>query len=326
VSDTDGLTDEDSIEVMVRDLSVEPAGNLIALYLLNGDAQDASDNANHGTPGGVSWVADKEESPQKAARFNGFNSFIQVPNNDMLNFQEALTIACWIKIDEFLLHEQHPVSHGSWQNRYKISIGDQKIRFTVKTADRIKDLDSETVPETGQWIHLAAVYNGTDMEIWLDGKLDAFTNQTGLINKTAFDLVMGQNLPGDNNNNFKGTLDAVAVFDYGLSQAQILEHMENSVNLALPGSVSDSGKRHRVFPNPVTASSLNIEIHSLQSETISFKLFDVSGKQAGEWRYFHVATDESSYPLPVDRLKNGIYILSITGKEWSAFERIIVLR
>lgn len=325
VSDTDGLTDTDSIEVMVRDLSVEPTGNLIAFYKLNGDAMDASGNSNHGTPGGISWVADKEASPQNAAHFNGFNSYIQVPNNDMLNFQDALSIACWIKIDEFLLHEQHPVSHGSWQNRYKISIGDQKIRFTVKTVIRIKDLDSKTVPVTGTWVHLAVVYTGTDMEIWLDGKLDAFTSQTGLISKTAVDLVFGQNLPGDNNNNFKGTLDAVSIFDYGLSQAQILDHMENSIGLAIPPSASDFGKRYRIYPNPVSSAGLNITILSQQSEDITFKLFDISGKQAGEWMHYHVATGESLYQLPVDRLASGIYILSITGKDWSGYERVFIL-
>jgi hypothetical protein len=326
VSDTDLMMVEDSIEVMVRDLSVEPAGNLIAFYPLNGNAQDASGYENHGTPVGITWAEDKEEVPSKAAQFNGLSSSIRIPNRELLNFQDALSIAGWILIDQFLEREQHPVSHGSWQNRYKISIGDQNLRFTVNTSDGIRDLDSKSVPVTGQWYHLAVVYNGADMEIWLDGKLDAFTSHSGLINSTVFDLVFGQNLPGDNNYNFKGRLDAVSIFDYGLSPSQIAYHMENSINVGVSEQVLATGKRYRVFPNPVTGSSIQIELKSLTPEGISFSLLDLSGKQVMESVYLNNVMGSSTFNLPLGALENGIYMLSISGEEWKAVELIMVLR
>ena len=326
VSDSDGLSDTDSTEVMVRDLSVLPTGNLIAGYPLNGNAQDVSGNALHGTPSGVSWVNDREGTPNKAAHFNGISSNIHVPNDDLLNFQDALSIACWIKIDQFLEHEQHPVSHGSWQNRYKISIGDQNIRFTVNTSDAIKDLDSETVPVAGQWYHLAVIYDGTDMEIWLDGKLDAFTSHTGLINKTTFDLAFGQNLPGINDYNFKGALDAVSIFDYGLFPSQIKDHMENSINLNIPGSALVSGKKISVFPNPVTGPDININIYSMQPEDITLTLYELSGKLAGVKKDFKTAGEESTITMPAGMLENGMYILSVTGNDWTVFKLINIIR
>ncbi|MCK5134937.1 MAG: T9SS type A sorting domain-containing protein [Bacteroidales bacterium] len=326
VTDTDEMTDTDSTRVMVRDLSVDPTGNLIAHYSLNGNAQDASGNANHGTPGGISWVDDKEGTPGNAAKLNGISSYIHVPNNDILNFQDALSIACWIKIDHFFDHEQHPVSHGSWQNRYKISIGDQKIRFTINTSNGIKDLDNETISVAGQWYHLAVTFDGTDMEIWLDGKLDAFTSHSGLINKTTYDLAFGQHLPGVNGYNFKGVLDAVSIFDYGLSPAQILDHLENSINLSIPHSDFIRGRRYNVFPNPVTGSNINIKIISIQPEDISLTLFELSGKQAGDRQYFNTAAGESTIKLPVGMLENGMYILSVTGEDWRGYELINVIR
>ena len=326
VSDSDQLTDSDSIQVMVRDLSVEPSGRLMAHYPLDGNAQDVSGNGNHGTPLGITWATDKEESPMKAAQFNGLSSSIRIPNSDLLNFQDALSIACWIKMDQFLEHEQHPVSHGSWQNRYKISIGDQNFRFTVNTSDGIRDLDSEGTPSPGQWHHLAVVYNKTDMEIWLDGKLDAFTAHSGLIKKTVFDLVFGQNLPGDNNYNFKGRLDALSIFDYGLSPSQIADHMENSINVDLNEQVLSTGFHYQVYPNPVTGSLIHIEMIATMPETISVSLFDLSGKQALESISWNAVAGSSSFSLPLGALKNGIYLLSITGKDWTGVELITVLR
>ncbi len=132
------MTATDSIEVMVRDLSVTPTGNLIAHYPLNGNARDASGNALHGTAGGVLWIDDQEGTASGAAHFNGTTDYIHVTNNDLLNFQEALSIACWIMIDDFTGSEQYPISHGNWDHRYKISISGQKIRFTLNTSTSIK--------------------------------------------------------------------------------------------------------------------------------------------------------------------------------------------
>jgi hypothetical protein len=170
------------------------------------------------------------------------------------------------------------------------------------------------------------VYNGADIEIWLDGRLDAFTSHSGLINSTVFDLVFGQNLPGDNNYNFKGRLDAVSIFDYGLSPSQIAYHMENSINVGVSEQVLATGKRYRVFPNPVTGSFIQIELKSLTPEGISFSLLDLSGKQVLESVYLNNVMGSSTFNLPLGALKNGIYLLSITGKDWTAVELIMVLR
>ena len=326
VTDTDGMSDTDSTAVMVRDLSVPPVGNLVAVYPLNMNARDESGNGLHGSYSGINWIEDVEGTPDKAALFNGTSSYIHIQNDDLLNFQDALSIACWIRIDQFFEREQHPVSHGSWQNRYKISIGNQNIRFTVNTSNGIRDLDSETGPAAGQWYHLAVIYTGTDMEIWLDGKLDAFTSHSGLINKTTYDLVFGQNLPGINDYNFKGTLDAVSIFDFGLSPEQIQDHMENGISLGIPDSEFKSGKRISIFPNPGTGSEINIRIFSRQPEDLTMTVYELSGKKTGLNKYIRAEAGVSSYILPVEVLENGMYILSITGKDWSGYEPIVIIR
>ncbi|MBN2347801.1 MAG: T9SS type A sorting domain-containing protein [Bacteroidales bacterium] len=326
VTDTDGMTDKDSIEVMVRDLSLKPTGNLVAHYPMNGNALDASGNALHGNAGGVTWVNDKNGSANGAAHFDGIDDYIRVTNNDLLNFQEAISIACWINIDEFTGGEQYPISHGNWENRYKISISDNKIRFTLKTSTTVTDLDSEKSPVPGGWYYLAAVYDGSDMEIWLDGKLDAFTSVGGLINKTSYDLVFGQHLPGVNGNNFKGTLDAVSFFDYALSEEQIIDRMENSINItALPGTVK-AEKKIKLFPNPVSGNVLNLKYYSALPEKISITLFDLTGQQILTKLYFHVLEGEFDIPIPVGEIKNGIYLLSVASVDKTEKELFIISR
>jgi hypothetical protein len=114
----------------------------------------------------------------------------------------------------------------------------------------------------------------------LDGKLDAFTSHSGLLKQTVFDLVFGQNLPGDNNYNFKGRLDALSIFDFGLSPSQIADHMENGISMGLKNKVLATGTSYQVYPNPNTGSLINIDMFSTMPERISVARYDLSGKPA----------------------------------------------
>ena len=72
------------------------------------------------------------------------------------------------------------VSHGSWQNRWKISLTpERKIRWTVKTTAGVKDVDSRTVVASGTYYHVTGVYNGTDLEIHVNGEFENFVPWAG---------------------------------------------------------------------------------------------------------------------------------------------------
>lgn len=324
VTDTDGMSFIDSIDVMVRDLSVSPIGNLIANYPMDGNARDISRNGLHGTDVGVSWVEDKESEAAGAAFFNGTNSFVHVENNNLLNFQDEITIACWINIAELKEQEQYIISHGNWENRYKISVSNNKIRFTLNTSNGIKDLDSEITLRTEEWYHLVAVYNGSDMELWLNGKLDAFIPHSGEINKTSYDLVFGQHLPGENGFNFKGALDALSIYNFGLSEGLIYENMEDSIPVSVkPNEISPENKLN-VFPNPVTGNMVNVICPASISGAVTITLYDLSGKPVFVKNEFIIPIDKATVSIPIGIKRTGIYILSITTTKFSLKETIVI--
>jgi hypothetical protein len=102
--------------------------------------------------------------------------------------------------------------------------------------------------------------------------------------------------------------------------------MENSINVGVGEKLLATGNRYQVFPNPVAGSFIQVEVQSLTPERISFSLFDLSGKQVLESKFFDAVTGRSTFSVPLGVLKNGIYLLSITGKNWTAVELIMVLR
>lgn len=322
VIDADGLKATDSIEVMVRDIPIIPAGDLIAYYPLNGNANDISGNGLNGTASGVLWVNNRDDVGAQAAWFDGINDNIQVANRDLLNFRNGLSITCRLYIENFTGNEQHPVSHGSWEKRYKISISGNKIRFTLNTTNSVKDLDSETEVLSGKWYHLAVVYDGYYMEIWLDSKLDAFTSQSGLINITDYKLVFGQNLPDQNGYNFNGSLDAVSIFNYALTEENILESFEltSKPDYTLPDYSM------QVFPNPVTENVIQFSFQSASTEETIIALYDLSGKELIKSKYKPLSSGATHVSLYAGMLENGIYILSVKAAELTKKEMVLILR
>ena len=105
--------------------------------------------------------------------------------------------------------------------------------------------------------NVSVIYNGSDMEIFLNGELDAFVPWSGAIRQTTFDLTIGQVLPNDNNNNFNGVLDDVRLFDYGLSVDEIaafssrLTSVNNNTPITVPTTMALD-----VYPNPFNPSTV----------------------------------------------------------------------
>jgi len=54
-------------------------------------------------------------------------------------------------------------------NRWKVSISNKHLRWTVKTASGIKDLDSETELTVDSLYNVSVMYDGSDMEVFLNG-------------------------------------------------------------------------------------------------------------------------------------------------------------
>jgi hypothetical protein len=323
VNNPEDLFAKDSVQIIVRNYEDEPAGDLIAFYKLRGNADDDSgNNLNATAGGGVTWTNDLNGNPNYAAYFNGSSANILMPSSDLLNFSDAVSISMFLNVNEITTTEQHPISHGSWENRYKVSITTGKFRFTVNSSASIKDLDSESTIQAGDWNHLVALYNGIDMEIWLNGELDAFVNHSGTINQSPVNMVLGQNLPGNNNYNYKGDMALVSIFNYGISPAQI----EENYLLNVPNLEQISSKKDLViYPNPVNNSFVNLLFDTKGIDYAYYQIFDIKGNLIINKSYN--LSDNGSIPLKVNlpsNLLSGIYFLRVITNNGNLSARFIL--
>ncbi len=308
VSNPDGLTAADSIRLMVRHYDDDPVGSTVAFYPLRGNANDYSGNDLNGSSGGgLTYTADMHGNEGFAASFNGVSAYVLMPESSLFDFSEQLSISTFLKLETYASHEQHPVSHGSWEHRYKISISNNRIRFTLNTGNGINDLDSETPIEEGRWYHVAVVYDGNDMELWLDGKLDAFASHTGLIGNSPYPPVFGQNIPGNNDYNYHGDMAMFKLFDFALTPSMI----SDSLSLNIHDTEVIAKTDMTLFPNPLAGDYLHAVIRQGVFDNVSVSVYDLQGRlqlhDASVPAYGQTAV---RIRVP-DHLPDGIYLLRL---------------
>ncbi len=280
ISDGHGGEDIDSVGIVVRDTSNNSVGYPIAYYLFNGNANDESGFGNSGTVSGATLVEDRFGNANSAYYFDGVNDYIRVPNNSELNFQEAITISFWMKIEQLFDRESFPISHGGWENRWKVSIiPEKRLRWTVKTSTGIKDLDSQAQLSTDVYYNIVVLYNGSDFEVYINGELDASSSSSGLISTTSLDLTIGQYLPNNSDYNFKGVLDDIRIYDYALTITEIQNlYRENTgIEDLSTRSIPDQYILYQNYPNPFNPRT-NICYYLNEAGFTTIEIFNIAGQ------------------------------------------------
>lgn len=306
VADPQGLSAEKTITILVKNFDGD--GQIIAWYPFTGNADDISGNNHHGSNKGGLLTADFEGKPNNAYYFNGGTQHIEVASTPKLNVTEAISVSLWCKPNFGEEKEIFLVSHGSWQNRWKLSITPTRnVRWTVNTTTRIVDLDVATPLNSDSIYHIVATYDGKTMLIYVNGVLSAFAPQSGNIRTTTIPMLIGQMLPTDAQYNFKGVMDDVRIYDNALSPDAVLALYDPETSSL---SEISSWDDIQISPNPVH-QFLSIK-SSNQNQFSEIIITDLSGKNIQtfyEWK--------TENPLDVSQLLQGIYFLSLKQGSFS---------
>jgi hypothetical protein len=216
--------------------------NLISHWMLDDGAGITAQDSAGGYPGtlrnGPLWVPGKLD---QALSFDGADDFVDLGILDVSG--SALTIAAWIKADGFATDDGRILSRAvgsAEQDHYfmlsTINNGGIKLRFRLKTGTTTTTLlASAGTLAVGQWIHVAAVYDGSAMILYKDGLEVGRRAKTGALATSATTrAAIGRNpqpyAP------FDGTIDDVRVYTRALTPAALGE----LINLASPTAASNT--------------------------------------------------------------------------------------
>lgn len=308
VTDDEGLFSTASTNIWVHDFEAT-AGEIIAWYPFSQNGQDISGNNLHGQVFGALFTYDFFNEPMSALLTDGINDNVTVNNDPLLNFEEAITISCWFSPKSLPDKEVFLLSHGSWQNRWKISITpDRHLRWTVNTQNSIGDLDSERTLEIDSIYHVIVTYDGHWMTMFLDGELHSYRNLTGNIKMTNYPLLVGQMLPDNNEYNYKGVIDEIKIFDYALTPDVATTLFQQTVT-SIPMHEEEPFPL-KIFPNPAT-ERITIQPAESITDNYSISILDVHGRTFLE----ETMVSSNQYDLAIETWPSGMYFIIVKDSQ-----------
>ena len=210
---------------LIRRLTVLPAAKpgqmregLVALWPGEGNANDVA-GANNGTLVNGAGFATGEVG--QAFSFDG-TSYVSIPDSPSLDvFVSSITIEVWIKADQF---NNSPnwngiVTKGNSSWRLALYGTSSVVGFST-TGLSNQDMAGNKNINDGQWHHVAAVYDGTNKYIYVDGVLDASVTATGTIAQNSYPVCIGENAEAAGHR-WNGMIDEASIYNRALTASEI---------------------------------------------------------------------------------------------------------
>ncbi len=195
-------------------------GGLLAWWKLDEGAgetvADAGGNHHAGVlVGDPTWT---DGVTGAALEFDGDGDYVDLGNAVDFDIVHQITLCAWIKVNAF---------DTDWQ--VIIAKGDTAWRLSRDQGNNLHFGCTGLWPEwvrgnvdvnDGQWHHVAGVYDGGELRLYIDGALDVSARTRGSINVNTYPVYIGENAeePG---RAWNGLIDDVRIYDYALSEAEI---------------------------------------------------------------------------------------------------------
>ena len=317
VTNQDQLSTTLSTGALVKDTTLAAQSPLIWYPFDAGDRNMAADRF-HATATGVMKTNDARGLPGLAYRFTSGQDLIYTENNDALNFTDVVCLSCWVKCEQFG-SERFILSHGSWQQRYKVSVTPEGLlRWTVKTNTGISDLDGSAPIGLNRYYHVTALYTGYSMELYVDGTLDTFKAFSGAILPSTKPFTIGRMDDLETQYAWRGSLDEVRLWDKEIPVKQI-EQLMNQWAISPVDSVA--GFILRIWPNPAE-TFLHIEFNATY-DVENASLFSIEGKKIAD---YPGEMKSSAMSLEIPMTFTGVYVVRILLKDGRMAVRKVVAR
>jgi len=193
----------------------------------NGMLTDKSGLHNDGRVTGAKWVATGKQGG--ALEFGASNDCITVPNNASLNLKR-MSIALWFKTEKSDAHTRRIIDKRANRGYALALAGDSKSGQSrgrlVFTINGRFFCSSDNVLTDGAWHHAVAIFDGKEMDLYVDGAFQKTTTAcTEDVASNLDDLTIGMNKTNgeaqERDKSFDGTLDEVMIFNRALTPDEI---------------------------------------------------------------------------------------------------------
>lgn len=203
-----------------------PSDKLAGWYPFSGNAADSSPNGNHATiVNNATLVSDRFGNTNNAYEFNGYSSYIEVPDNPSLHARK-ITMSVWIY--------RTSTKYGGIINKANRTNAYNEV-YGINTRESSLKLNSNCLPGVGwektlynksldqnRWLHIVTTWDGDTIRNYINDTLDSKRAVKGLVDScVGGNLIFGYHWDGFPNDGFQGKIDNISIYTRALSPCEI---------------------------------------------------------------------------------------------------------
>ena len=199
--------------------------DLVAWFRFNEGSGDKTydwKNNLEGTIYGATWVTGYIG---KALSFDGSDDYVEVPDNDLLDITDAITVEAWVKLDDVTAKHWIVSKYyidGTDEYGYELEFDNSVFYFAIRSGSSGSKVISGGWAVVGQWYHVVGTYDGSYVRLFINGKLVAQGSWSYSIGTNNEPLCIGCRTGG--NFYFDGIIDEVRIYKRALTPEEIWWH------------------------------------------------------------------------------------------------------
>jgi hypothetical protein len=205
----------------------------VALWLFDegsgGVAKDSSGNGNDAKLVAAEWDKGMFGSAVKFDGIAGKVDYVEVPGSASLDIIDALTIEVWVNITKHQNdHVRIVTGYNAGMNAgYSLLLTDAgQMKNMVHVGGGWKINTGRTVIPEGEWTHLALVFDGQTIKLYMNGDMELEGPAGGKITSRGMDAFFIGRLNAGDPETPDGMIDELRISNVARSQEEIKETME----------------------------------------------------------------------------------------------------
>lgn len=209
---------------------------LIARYAMSGNTLDSSGNGHHATAFNATLGNDRFGRPNQAYEFNGSSSYIECPTISAVNGLTSMTISAWVRIratntstnctlgcSQFIVSRDEDANGAHFKLAFNQVPTNQVFATQIGVFSSPSAVSSQPYPiPHSQWHHLAMVFNGTQLQLYVNGVLQNSVARTQPIPTSNGKIQIGRHITAGFPYFTHGWIDDVRIYGRALNSQEIL--------------------------------------------------------------------------------------------------------
>jgi len=165
---------------------------------------------------------------------NVSNGYVDCGNDPTLNITGSITVEAWINIDGTTFKDWRRIVEKDWATSYFLGSGDGTNDFSISFC-MDPDASTANVLQTGSnvidphvWNHVAGVWDGTNLYIYVNGILEASMPWSNTVDGSTNVTEIARHF-GAGSHHFRGNMDEVRIWNVARTAAQLQHDMHREL-------------------------------------------------------------------------------------------------